>query len=116
MTLLSVRDLTLALGATGAPLVDKVSLDVSPGEIVGIVGESGSGKTLLARVAQGRAGAAHKGMTYAAKTMAATAVEALTDEALLARTKEAHAAFRAKNPFVNTIGSEVPPALDMAAH
>jgi aminobenzoyl-glutamate utilization protein B len=67
-------------------------------------------------VAQGRAGAAHKGMAYAAKAMAATAVEALTDETLLARAKAAHAAFRAKNPFVHPVGPEVPPALDMAAH
>lgn len=47
--LLSVDELSVAFG-TGDPLtvVDRVSFDVMPGEIVGIVGESGSGKTVTA--------------------------------------------------------------------
>src|SRR5262249_25885680 len=44
---LSVDDLTVSF-AGGAVPVRGVSLDVAPGEIVGIVGESGSGKTLTA--------------------------------------------------------------------
>jgi peptide/nickel transport system ATP-binding protein len=42
-----VRDLTIRFGDKA--VVSGASLDVLPGEIVGIVGESGSGKTLLGR-------------------------------------------------------------------
>jgi len=44
---LSVRDLTVRFGEVA--VVDKVGLDVMPGEIVGLVGESGSGKSVTAR-------------------------------------------------------------------
>ena len=45
---LRVRDLSIEFVRRAGPLrvVDGVSLDVWPGEIVGIIGESGSGKTL----------------------------------------------------------------------
>jgi len=44
---LSVEDLTVSFPGGAVP-VRSISLDVAPGEIVGIVGESGSGKTLTA--------------------------------------------------------------------
>ncbi|MGP2490495.1 dipeptide ABC transporter ATP-binding protein [Mesorhizobium sp. PUT5] len=49
---LSVRDLTVALDVPGGEprmLLDKVSLDLGKGEVLGLVGESGSGKSLFCR-------------------------------------------------------------------
>jgi len=51
--LLDVAGLTLRIGEAGRTVVDDVSFQVFPGEIVGIVGESGSGKTLAARAVMG---------------------------------------------------------------
>ncbi len=51
--LLDVAHLTLTIGTAGRSVVNDVSFQVFPGEIVGIVGESGSGKTLAARAVMG---------------------------------------------------------------
>jgi oligopeptide/dipeptide ABC transporter ATP-binding protein len=55
--LLAVRDLAVryrsAPGEPEASLVDGVSFDIGPGEVVALVGESGSGKTLTGRAVLG---------------------------------------------------------------
>lgn len=45
--LVEVRNLTVRAPG-GAPLVDDVSFEIAPGEILGLVGESGSGKSMTA--------------------------------------------------------------------
>jgi peptide/nickel transport system ATP-binding protein len=46
MTLLAVKDLSLSIA--GQPILDRVSLKLDAGEVLGIVGESGSGKSMTA--------------------------------------------------------------------
>src|SRR5215472_12230747 len=53
--LLSVRGLEVAFATDRGParVLDRISLDIGPGEVVGLVGESGCGKTTLARAILG---------------------------------------------------------------
>jgi len=53
--LLRIEDLTLTLAHDQGlrRILDRVSLDVYPGEVIGLVGESGSGKTMTALAAMG---------------------------------------------------------------
>jgi peptide/nickel transport system ATP-binding protein len=49
MHLLQVRDLTVQLRSSAAPLLDRISFDLGVGRSTGILGESGCGKTTLAK-------------------------------------------------------------------
>jgi aminobenzoyl-glutamate utilization protein B len=62
-------------------------------------------------VAQGKAPAAHKGMVYAAKIMAATAKRVIEDPALLAKAKELHEAHLRKTPYVCPLPDGVEPPI-----
>ncbi|MEM9782624.1 MAG: amidohydrolase [Pseudomonadota bacterium] len=62
-------------------------------------------------VAQGVAPFAHKGMTHAAKVMAATAIDVIADPALLAAAKADHAARLAAEPYICPIPDDVHPPI-----
>ena len=53
--LLSVRELTVEFATDSGPaqVLDRISLDIARGEVVGLVGESGCGKTTLGRAILG---------------------------------------------------------------
>lgn len=61
--------------------------------------------------AQGKMAAAHKGMTHAAKMMAATAIDVFSDGELLAAAKKDHQARVGRTPYVCPIPPEVKPPL-----
>ncbi|MFC3321834.1 ABC transporter ATP-binding protein [Mesorhizobium cantuariense] len=47
--MLSVRSLSISAGPAGKRIVDELSFDLAPGDMLALVGESGSGKTMAAR-------------------------------------------------------------------
>src|SRR5580692_7160839 len=51
MALLRLRDITFSYG--GASLLDGVSLEIQPGERIGLMGRNGAGKSTLLRLLRG---------------------------------------------------------------
>ena len=60
-------------------------------------------------VAQGKSGAAHKGMVHAAKAMAGVGADLFERPDVLAAAKAEFQSFRARNPFRNPITDEMQP-------
>ena len=89
--------------------LDGVSLDIAPGEIVGLVGESGSGKSTLGRAVLGMAPVTHGSVSYRE-----TAISGLGDEAFRPYRKKIQMIFQdpaaALNPTM-TIGEGIADAL-----
>jgi PrtD family type I secretion system ABC transporter len=50
---LSIRGLAVRGSEAGKPLLSGITLDIAPGEVLGVIGKSGSGKSTLARAALG---------------------------------------------------------------
>jgi peptide/nickel transport system ATP-binding protein len=71
---LRFEDVTVRYGSRrhGIVAVDRVSLEVPPGAVVGLVGESGSGKSTLARAAVGIAPIEHGRILFDAQPLAVT--------------------------------------------
>jgi aminobenzoyl-glutamate utilization protein B len=61
--------------------------------------------------AQGKSGAAHKGLVYAAKAMAGTAIDALAEPKLIEQAKEDLAKRTARTPYVCPIPADVQPPI-----
>jgi aminobenzoyl-glutamate utilization protein B len=65
--------------------------------------------------AQGKMGAAHKGLVHVAKVMAGTALDVIRDETLLARAKADHRARVGRTPYVCPLPPELEPPIKMSA-
>ena len=61
--------------------------------------------------AQGKAPAAHKGMVHAAKIMAGTAIDVISEETLMARAKRDHQERIGKTPYVCPLPADVKPLI-----
>lgn len=65
--------------------------------------------------AQGKMGAAHKGLVHVAKVMAGTALDVIRNETLLARAKADHQARVGKTPYVCPLPADLAPPITMSA-
>ncbi len=50
---LTLDQVSFTYPAAATPALDRISLDITPGQVIGVVGRSGSGKTTLTRLIQG---------------------------------------------------------------
>jgi peptide/nickel transport system ATP-binding protein len=72
---LAIEGLRLDVGASGADVVDEVTLRIDPGEVLALVGESGSGKTTVGLAVLGHA---RKGVKVAAGSVSIKGREMLS--------------------------------------
>lgn len=96
-------------GMMGSTDVGDVSWQVPVVQAVGATCAIGTALHSWQMVAQGKSSLAHTGMVHVAKIMAATAVEVLTDPALLAAAKSALADKLSLVPYVSPIPDDVVP-------
>lgn len=93
--LLSVRGLSVEIG--GVPVVQDVSLDVLPGETLGVVGESGCGKSVTSL---GVLGLVPGGGRITAGRVVFDGVDLAADPAALARVRGSGIAYVSQEPMV----------------
>ncbi len=116
---LSLCDRNLALDAPRAPMmgstdVGDVSWRVPTVQARGATYAIGTPGHSWQLTAQGKTPAAHKGMTHAAKVMAGTAIDALQDEALLARAKADHQMRLRGSPYECPLPADIDPPIGMS--
>ncbi len=114
-----LADIIPPLDAPAAPMmgstdVGDVSWVVPTAQIRGATQAIGTPGHSWQVTAQGKTPAAHKGMVHAAKVLAATAVEVLSDPALMAKAKADFQERTRDNPYVCPVDDDVPPSLNMA--
>jgi peptide/nickel transport system ATP-binding protein len=79
--ILSARDLRFRYGAgwlrraKGPPTLDRLDLDLAPGEVLGVIGESGSGKTTLGLLLAGALTPETGGLSLGGQPIAALAAD-----------------------------------------
>src|SRR5262249_2740593 len=107
-------DFIVPYGAEGAPMMG--STDVAEATWVEPTGQASVATHAIGTpghswqiTAQGKSGQAKKGLVHAAKIMAAVAVEALADPALLARAKADHKARIQTTPYDCPLPADVKP-------
>ena len=101
-------------GSVGSTDVGDVSWAVPTVQMRGATYAIGTPGHSWQLTGQGKSPLAHKGMIHAAKTMAGTAIDVLSDPALLDRAKADHRARLAETPYVSPLPAELSPVLDMA--
>lgn len=91
---IETRDLTVRLG--GAPRVDRVSLSLEPGALIGLIGPNGAGKTTLFRALAGLLPPDEGTVRYDGLSLAETGRRALARKlAYLEQSSESHWPLRA---------------------
>ena len=64
--IIRLDDVSFSYGASATPALDHVSLDIAPGEFVGVIGPSGAGKSTLAAVMSGAIPHHYRGQLFGA--------------------------------------------------
>ena len=101
-------------GSVGSTDVGDVSWAVPTVQMRGATYAIGTPGHSWQLTGQGKSALAHKGMIHAAKTMAGTAIDVLSDPALLGRAKAEHQARLTTTPYVSPLPADLQPVLDMA--
>ena len=104
----------MASGVFGSTDVGDVSWVVPTVQLRGVTYAIGTPGHSWQLTAQGKTPAAHKGMIHAAKIMAATAINALSDSDLINRAKGDLSARTAGQPYRSPLPPELKPPVDMS--
>jgi aminobenzoyl-glutamate utilization protein B len=115
----SLTDIIVPYGAKGAGMVGStdvgdVSWKVPTVQARGATWAIGTPAHSWQVVAQGKSPLAHTGMVHVAKAMAGTAVDALSDPALIRKAKEDHRLRTGGKPYESPLPADAKPALGMS--